>query len=155
MSELTVIQNFLDDKNVKYATIIHSPAFTAQEIAASCFISGKEFAKTLILNVDGDMVMAVLPASRRLHLPSIRKHFQNDNVFLASESEFHNIFTRCKTGAMPPFGNLYGLNTYVAREFEKNKLIAFNAGSHREIIRMKFKTYKALVNPEIIVLSIA
>lgn len=154
MSVLNRIQLFLDENDVKYSTIVHSPAYTAQEIAASSFISGKEFAKSVILSIDGDIIMAVLPASKKINFPALKKYFDNENIFLAAESEFHNIFSECKTGAMPPFGNLYNVKTYIAKEFEKNKLISFNAGNHQEIIRMKYSCFKNLVKPEVIDLSI-
>ncbi len=147
MSILSKIQNLLDKNSVKYTIIIHSPAFTAQEIAASSFISGKELAKSVILNINGDIVMAVLPAARRLDFRQLKKYFETDEINLASESEFHNIFPECKTGAMPPFGNLYDIKTYVCKGFGGQKYITFNAGNHRELVRMKYACYEKLVTP--------
>ena len=154
MSILYKIQNFLDENNAKYTTIIHSPAFTAQEIASSSFISGNELAKTIIMNKDDDIVMIVLPASKKINIPILKKYFNNENISLAAETEFRNIFPECKTGAMPPFGNLYHIKTYIAKEFNKQKLISFNAGNHTELIRMKFSCFTKLVNPEVIDLTI-
>lgn len=154
MSALYRIQEFFDKNQVKYCTIIHSPAFTAQEIAASSFISGDEFAKTVMLNVDGDLVMTVLPASKKIDIQEIKKYFHNENVTLADESEFRNIFPECKTGAMPPIGNLYNIITYVDKDLSRNKLIAFNAGNHSEVVRMKYSCFEKLVKPELLELSI-
>ncbi len=154
MLPLKQITSLLDEKEIKYTIISHSPAFTAQEIAALSFISGKELAKTLILSLNGDLVMAVLPADKRLNLHGLKKKLGVDDIRLATESEFHNIFPECKTGAMPPFGHLYNLKTIVSKDFENQKFIAFNAGNHRQLIRMKFAKYKQLVTPQILDIAI-
>ena len=154
MSVLYRIRELLDANNVKYTIIIHSPAFTAQEIASSSFVSGKELAKTVILNVNGDVVMAVIPAHKRLFIPGIKKYFEIDDVSLATESEFSNIFSECKTGAMPPFGNLYDMKTYICKDFEKQRYIVFNAGNHRELIKMKYSSYEKLVMTKVIPLPL-
>jgi len=154
MSILVRIRELLDENHVKYTVITHSPAFTAQEIAASSFISGNELAKAVIVNVNGDVVMAVIPASKRLDIPKLKNVFGIDNVTLAEESEFRNIFPECKTGAMPPFGNLYNMKTYASSKLRKNKYIAFNAGNHCELIRMKYSCFESLVKPEILEMTI-
>ena len=69
---------------------------------------------------------------------------------LASEDEFKEAFPDCETGAMPPFGNLYGMDVFADESLEEDKEIAFNAGTHRELIRMTWEDYKRLVQPKII-----
>ena len=155
MSILQRIKMLLDDNQAKYTVISHSPAFTAQEIASSSFISGNELAKTLILNVNGDVVMTVIPASKRLDIPKLIKIFGIEEISLAQESEFRNIFSECKTGAMPPFGNLFKMKTYASSELKHNKYITFNAGNHSELIRMKYSCFEKLVNPEILEMTIS
>src|SRR5436190_4387689 len=59
-----MLKKFLDDSGAKYVSIEHSPAFTAPEIAASADVSGNNFAKTVIVKMDGDLAMVVLPANR-------------------------------------------------------------------------------------------
>ncbi|MBN2282058.1 MAG: YbaK/EbsC family protein [Candidatus Marinimicrobia bacterium] len=147
MSAIIRVRELLDQNHVKYIIIIHSPAFTAQEIASLSFISGKELAKSVILNVNGDVVMAVVPASERVDLAKLKTFFGIQDISLAEESEFRNIFPECKTGAMPPLGNLYQLKTYISTDLKKNKYITFNAGSHSELIRMKYSCYEKIVQP--------
>ncbi len=143
------LKAYLHGANVKYLTINHSNAYTAQEIAASAHVSGKEFAKTVMIKVNGEMAMTVLPASFHVDFDSLQEIFGTQDVLLASEWEFKNLFPDCELGAMPPFGNLYGMEVYVAESLTNNKDIAFNAGTHTEIIKLSYADYERLVKPHI------
>src|SRR6056297_2885431 len=120
------LKAFLDDNNVKYVTIKHSRAFTSQEIASSAHVSGKEFAKTVMIKIDDEMAMAVLPASYQVDFKLLNEIFKGQKVELATESEFKDLFPDCEVGAMPPFGHLYDMDVYVAEALRKNKEIVFN-----------------------------
>lgn len=146
---LTKVKEFLDAYNVKYVVISHSKAYTAQGIAAIAHISGKELAKTVILKLDGDLAMAVLPAPYQLDLEKLRHLTGVGQVELASEREFKQHFRDCETGAMLPFGNLYGIPVYVEENLTLDHEIAFNAGSHYELIRMAYADFDRLVKPEV------
>ena len=141
------LREYLDQEKVKYVIITHSPATTAQEIAAAAHISGKEMAKTVMMKVDGEMVMVVLPASTKVDLGRLLDATGADGVELAQEREFEHLFPGCELGAMPPFGNLFGLRTFVAEELTEDEEIAFNAGSTTELIRMAYQDYARLVQP--------
>jgi Ala-tRNA(Pro) deacylase len=144
------LKEFLDREKIKYVSIIHSTAYTAQEVAASAHITGKELAKTVIVELDGKMAMAVLPANRKIVLQDLREITGSDEVKVASEEEFREKFPGCETGAMPPFGNLYGMDVYLAESLRSNAEIAFNAGSHTEVIRMAFNDFERLVRPKVV-----
>ena len=144
------LKEFLDRENIRYISIVHSPAYTAQEVAASAHITGKELAKTIIVELDGEMAMAVLPANRKIVLQDLREVTGSDQVKFASEDEFREKFPGCETGAMPPFGNLYGMDVYVAESLIGNSEIAFNAGSHTEVIKMRFPDFERLVKPKVV-----
>jgi len=146
---VTKLKEFLDQESIKYVSIIHSPAYTAQEVAASAHIPGKELAKTVIVELDGRMAMAVLPANRKVVLQDLRDITGSDQVKFASEEEFRERFPGCETGAMPPFGNLYGMDVYLAEALTERENIAFNAGSHTEVMRMAFRDFSRLVQPRI------
>lgn len=143
------LKEFLDREKIKYVSIVHSTAYTAQEVAASAHVTGKELAKTVIVELDRKMAMAVLPANRKIVLQDLREVTGCDEVKFASEDEFRQRFPDCETGAMPPFGNLYGMEVYVAESLIGNEEIAFNAGSHTEIIRLPFKDFERLVRPKV------
>lgn len=148
------IKAFLDSNNIKYLSIKHSAAFTAQEIAAKSHISGKEIAKTVIVKINQNLAMAVLPASSKIDFEALLDVTGSENVDLVAEEEFKHIFPDCETGAMPPFGNLYNLDVYVAETLTKDEEIAFNAGTHSELIRMSYKDFQRLVKPKVLQFSL-
>jgi Ala-tRNA(Pro) deacylase len=148
------LRELLDSHNVKYVTITHSPAFTAQEIAASAHVPGKELAKTVMVKMDGKMAMAVLPASFKVDMEALREAVGADTVELASEAEFKDMFPECEVGAMPPCGNLYGMEVFVADRLAEDEEIAFNAGTHIELIRLAYKDFARLVEPKVIRLAV-
>jgi Ala-tRNA(Pro) deacylase len=144
------LKEFLDKEQIKYVSIMHSTAYTAQEVAASAHITGKELAKTVIVELDGKMAMAVLPANKKIVRQDLREVTGCDQVKFASEEGFRERFPECETGAMPPFGNLYGMDVYVAELLTRNDEIFFNAGSHTEVIKMTFHDFDRLVRPKVI-----
>ncbi|MBT8125326.1 MAG: YbaK/EbsC family protein [Gammaproteobacteria bacterium] len=144
------LRNLLDQEHIRYITIQHSPAYTAQEIAASAHIPGKELAKTVIAKINKKLSMLVLPASYKVHLKLLSETLGTKNVELVPESEFENAFPECELGAMPPFGNLYDMNTYVDKSLEEDEEIAFNAGNHSELIKLAYKDYVRIAKPEVI-----
>jgi len=150
---LNQLRNFLDQNHIRYVVISHSKAYTAQGIAAVAHISGKELAKTVIVKLDGALGMAVLPASYQVDLTALKKATGVQTADLASEREFKQHFPDCETGAMPPFGNLYGIPVYVDETLTEDKEIAFNAGSHYELIRMAYGDFEKLVNPLVLSFS--
>lgn len=142
--------DFLDEHQVKYVTIKHSRAYAAQEIAASAHIPGKELAKTVMVKRDGAMVMVVLPASYQIDFGLLEEVTGARKVELATETEFEGLFPQCETGAMPPFGNLYNMKVYVAEALAEDEHIAFNAGTHTELIQMAYADFERLVRPTVL-----
>jgi Ala-tRNA(Pro) deacylase len=147
------LKDFLDSNNIKYVSITHSSAYTAQQIAASAQIPGKELAKTVIVKLDGKMAMAVLPASYKVDFDLLAEVAKSSKAELSSEQEFKDLFPECDVGAMPPFGNLYGMEVFVAESLAEDEEIAFNAGSHTELIKMSYKDFESLVNPKVVKFS--
>jgi len=147
------LKEFLDGHQVKYVAMMHSPAYTAQEIAASAHVPGKELAKTVIVRIDGKMAMAVLPASFKVNFERLREAAGAERVELASEKEFQDAFPGCEVGAMPPFGNLYGMEVYASQALAEDEEIAFNAGSHTELIRLSYKDFEELASPRVAKIS--
>ena len=144
------LKQFLDGHRVKDLAISHAPVYTAQEIAASAHVPGKELAKTVIVKVDGQMAMAVLPATHKIDFKLLKKSPGAKKVELASEGEFADRFPECEPGAMPPFGNLYDMEVYVAEPLAEDEEIAFNAGSHTELIRLPYEDFERLAKPKVL-----
>lgn len=144
------LKKYLDQNKVKYRVISHSPAFTAQEIAATAHISGKNMAKTVILKVEGKLAMMVLPASDMVNLSALRETLGVKQIELATEEEFKDEFPECDVGSMPPFGNLYGMEVYSSKNLAGDHDIAFNAGSHTELIDLAYSDFETLAKPRVI-----
>lgn len=148
-----LLKEFLDENDIKYISIMHSMAFTATDIAKSAHIPSRELAKTVIINVDNELAMAVIPANYKLNLNILKETLDTQNIQLAKEPDFTPRFNDCEVGAMPPFGCLYDMNVYVAESLSEDDKIAFNAGSHLEVIQMDYKDYENLVKPRFIFLD--
>ncbi len=150
---LSKVRAFLDEHHIQYVVISHSKAFTAQGIAAIAHIPGQELAKTVIVKLDGALAIAVLPASYQVDLLALKKVVGLKDAALATEREFKQAFPDCETGAMPPFGMLYSVPVYVDETLTRDTTIAFNAGTHLELIRMAFADFERLVQPEVLKFS--
>src|SRR5207245_5233234 len=140
----------LYSQKIKYVTISHSPAFTAMEVAESAHVPGRALAKTVMVKLDGRMAMAVLPSTRKVDLNLLRESVGAEEAKLASEAEFKSLFPDCETGAMPPFGNLYGMDVYVSPKLGGDEQIAFNAGSHTEVMKLAYKDFERLARPKVV-----
>ena len=143
------MKEFLDEHGIKYVTFQHSPAYTAQEIAQSAHIPGKNLAKIVVVKVDDRMAMAVIPASHQLNLESLKDAANANMVELANEQEFKGMFPDCETGAMPPFGNLYDMNVFVSEALAEDEAIAFNAVTHTVLVGLAYQDFERLVQPKL------
>ena len=144
---VTKLKAFLDNRGVRYVSIQHSKAFGASEVAESAHVKSRDFAKTVIVKIDHALAMVVLPANRRIELHDLGEWLACGHVRLATEAEFKDAFPGCELGAMPPFGNLYNMPVYVAASLTDEKEIAFNAGTHTEVIKLAYEDFEQLVQP--------
>ena len=141
------LKEFLDQKHITYVTIDHSPAFTAQEVAQRAHIPGKEMVKTVIVKIDGELAMMVTPATECVQLGRLKDALGAEEISVAHEYEFKDAFPDCETGAMPPFGNLYGMKVFISPTLREDEEIAFNAGTHKELVRLTYADFERLVEP--------
>ncbi len=146
----TRLKEFLDANKVNYSVLTHPTAYTAPEIASLAHVHGQELAKTVIVKIDGQIAMAVLPSSRHVDLALLKASARAKAVGLVPEQEFRDLFPGCEAGAMPPFGNLYGMPVFVEEGLTKDHEIAFNAGTHNELIRMSYRDFATLTQPRVI-----
>jgi Ala-tRNA(Pro) deacylase len=148
-----LLKTFLDENDIKYVSIMHSMAFTAVEVAKSAHVRSRELAKTVIIKVDNELAMAVVPANYKVDLEILKQTLDTPQIELAEETEFTPRFKDCEVGAMPPFGCLYDMDVYIAESLSEDDKITFNAGSHLEAIQMNYKDYENLVKPRFIFLD--
>lgn len=147
------LERYLSENDVQFESIPHSQEFTAQEIAAAAHVPGKELAKTVIVKLDGELAMAVLPGPDQVSVSRLRGITGAKSVEIASEQEFVDRFPDCEPGAMPPFGNLWDLDVFVDQRLREDEEIAFNAGSHTELLRVSYSDFERLVEPVVGALS--
>jgi len=141
------LKEFLNENGVKFVSISHSQAFTAQEIAAAAHVPGKELAKTVMVKLDGELAMAVLPAPDQGSVSRLQEITGANDVEIAAEEDFAERFSGCELGAMPPFGNLWDLDVFVDQRLREDEEITFNAGRHTELLRLPYSDFERLVNP--------
>ncbi len=148
MPMLKILEGYLNENKVKYQTQTHSVAYTAQEIAALEHVPGRQMAKVVMIKKDNKPIMAVLPASHRVDFPHLQEVL-GGRVELETEKEFSNLFPGCEAGAEPPFGNLFDVEEWVDSSLAENEEIVFNAGTHRETVRMRYDDFAQLVKPRV------
>jgi Ala-tRNA(Pro) deacylase len=147
MSISQILKKYLDAEHVHYEVLPHPKAFRAALVAQILHTPAKELAKVVVVKVATRFVMTVLPASWNVDLHRLREAFMTHHVRLATEDEIKDLFPDCELGAMPPFGNLYGLDVYVDQSLTEDEEITFQAGTHSEAIRMRYWDFAALVFP--------
>jgi|GEM_PF-116563 len=144
------LQKYLEDNKIPYEIRTHAIAYTASETAQCTHIPGKEFAKTVMVKVDDRLMMAVLPATKKLDLDLLRKNLSAKKLELASEDDFSSKFPECEVGAMPPFGNLYGVDVIAAKALTEDEEISFNAGTHTDMVKIRYDHFQESVQPRIV-----
>jgi Ala-tRNA(Pro) deacylase len=144
------LKEFLEQEHVPFTSIVHDETFTAQETAQAAHVPGYELAKTVMVELDGKMAMVVVPATRKVILQDLREVTGAARVRFATEDQFKTMFPDCEVGAMPPFGNLYGMEVFVAPGLAADEEIAFNAGTHTEVVKMSFADFDRLVHPTVV-----
>ena len=149
MPILTKLKEFLDANRVRYEVRSHRTAYTAQQVANEEHIPGREMAKVVMVRDGGEYLMVVLPAPYHVDLEQLGKAAGRTGLRLATEAEFAGLFSGCEPGAMPPFGNLYGVPVWVDESLTRDDEIAFNAGNHEQTVHMKYADFARLVQPRV------
>lgn len=141
------LKELLEQSGARYHSIPRLTAYRADRTALAAGLPPREFAKTVLVKADGRLCMVVLPSDHHVHLETLRQQLGAGTLELASEREVGQAFPDCETGAMPPFGRLYGMEVFVSPALQQDEEIAFNAGSHDEALRMSYRDYERLAQP--------
>ena len=142
--------DYLQGNNVAFQIIHHPVAYSSAKIAHLAHVHGRELAKPVIVKINGKMAMVVMTANQKVNLTLLKALYGTQDIELASETEFVKRFPDCEMGAMPPFGNLYGMDEIISDELTKDEEIVFNAGTHTELIKMRYHDFESLVHPKIV-----
>jgi Ala-tRNA(Pro) deacylase len=141
------VQEFLRKANVAYAVAPHAQAFTAREDVAVTHVPGRNWAKAVICFADDEPIQAVVPADRSVNLARLLMLVGAESIRLAREDELAWLFPDCEPGAMPPLGPLYRQRVFVDETLAAENEIAFNAGTHRDAVAMRYRDFEALTRP--------
>ncbi|WP_347252246.1 YbaK/EbsC family protein [Legionella sp.] len=144
----TSIKSYLDNHNISYKTVSHPRAYTALQCAQAAHIKGGNFAKSVVVKLDGKFVLVEIPAHLRLDLDEFKKETRAKDAEIAHEYEFQDKFSDCEIGAIPLLGELYGMDVYLADSLAHQEWLAFNAGNHNELLKINSKDFLALVHPK-------
>jgi Ala-tRNA(Pro) deacylase len=145
----TRLKNLLEQNGIPFEVVPHDPAFTAQQLAARMHVPGREFVKAVVVRIDGRYALAAVPAHRLVDEKALARVARAGRCVLAGEAEFRELFPECELGAMPPLGNLYGLETYVDAEVTRDETVVANAGTHAEAIRLRYADLARLAHPTV------
>lgn len=143
------LEKYFHDNGVKFQAMTHATAYTAQDVAAAQKVKGKQVAKVVMVLANAKSVMLVLPASYRIDFAKLKGVLAAKEARLAKEEEFSTLFPDCDPGAMPPFGNLYNVPVYVDKSLTEDPEIVFNAGSHRDTMKIAYRDYARLAQPNV------
>jgi Ala-tRNA(Pro) deacylase len=141
------IREFLEGSKAPYVIIRHSPAYTARQLPEIVRLPSDEVLKTVIVKMDGRMAMAVVPSDKNVDLELLAHQTESAIVSLARESDLADRFVGCQIGTVPPFGNLFGVETFIDARLTQQKFIAFAAGTHEDVMVMQYADYERLVRP--------
>jgi Ala-tRNA(Pro) deacylase len=139
--------DYLTENGVDFELTEHPKAYAAQDVAHKAGVPGRAFAKTVLVKLDGLLAMAVVPAEHKVNFHMLREVAGAETISLATEDDFELRFPDCELGAMPPFGNLYGMRVLVDEHLRDTDIMVFNAGSHTEVITMPYADFLRLVEP--------
>lgn len=149
MPMLKRLQEYLDAHKISYQLLGHQAAYTASEVAHTLHISGKLLAKVVIVKTDERFVMAVLPSNWKVDFERLTDVVGGGQGRLATEGELKELFPDCAVGAMPPFGNLYGLEVFVDQSLTEDEEIVFQAGTHLGAMKLRYQDFADLVHPTV------
>jgi len=146
MAIASVIRDYLDTEDVSYVAFTHPVAFTAQEEAARAHVPGWAWAKIVVCFADDEAVQAVLPAPMHVDLARLRALAHASVLRLAREDEMSALYPGCEAGAEPPFGPMYRQRVFVDESLGEHEEVVFNAGTHRDAIRMGYRDFVEMTN---------
>ncbi len=153
MAILERLRAFLEKNHAEYAHTEHPLAYTAREVASAEHLPAREVAKSVVIFGDGSHHLLLVPANRLVDFHEVRVALGLNQARMATEDELKRLFPDCELGAMPPFGSLYNIPVYLDENLAGEETIAFNAGTHRDVIHMTTAEFRRLAMPSIVSLA--
>lgn len=141
------VRTLLEEEKLDYERMTHRDAFTARDVAAASHVPERQVAKAAVVRDGGGRyLMAVVPATCRLDLEALARASGHGDLTIATEEEVLRLFPDCERGAIPPFGNLYDIPTFVDSCLSEVPEVFF-AADRREVVGMRFADYQRAARP--------
>jgi Ala-tRNA(Pro) deacylase len=143
------VESFLTNRNVPFDMLPHRTEYSASRTAQALHVPGANFAKTVVLDVDGRPVMAVLQATCSINLPNVQRELGAQDVHLMTEDRLKQLFPDCELGAVPPFGSQYNMETLVDDGLADDEHIVFDGNTHDRAVYMRYYDYANIEHPHV------
>ena len=144
MAIAMTLKKYLEDSGIEYELIKHDYAATSMRSAQMAHISGEDMAKAVLLYDGKKYIVAVVPATHQVQLGKLHKQFDRF-MSLAFESELHELFDDCSTGAIPPLGDAYGMDVIIDKHLDNCDEVYFEAGDHTDLVHVSGFDFRSLM----------
>lgn len=135
--------------NAEFEIAEHEPVYTSEQAASIRGLGLKSGAKSLLLKINSDFKMFVLPGDQKMDMRKVKRLVSAKKIRFATPAEVENI-TGTQIGAVYPFGIIAGVDMYVDKKLAENEVIAFNPGLHHKSIIMKYEEYAKVTRPKLV-----
>jgi Ala-tRNA(Pro) deacylase len=144
MAIAITLKDYLENSGTQYDVVPHTYTTSSMLTAEAAHVSGDKLVKSVLLEDENGYVLAVIPATHHLELGRISRQL-NRRLGLATEAELENIFTDCDLGAIPPIGNVYGVEVIMDECLKDCNEVYFEAGDHIELVHMESDAFMELM----------
>jgi Ala-tRNA(Pro) deacylase len=143
MSISATINSYLSDHSVNYDLVSHTKSYSSRETARKAHVDEDHIAKAVIVKDTKGYAMFVVPGGESLKMHTLQEELDRD-FELADESELKKLFSDCKTGAIPPLGQAYNLETYLDEQLNSLANVYFEAGDHENLVHIHGEEFHEL-----------
>lgn len=138
------LTDYLNQRRASFDVFQHPHSSSSAQTARQMHVPAEKLAKSVLLEDDGGYLMAVLPASGRVHIGALSKQL-NRRLRLATEAEVVRLFDGCEPGAVPALGTVWGVETLIEDSLMQQPDVYFEAGDHTELIHMSVQQFMQLM----------
>ena len=146
MAIAPLVEDYLSRHGAKYEVLEHAPSHSSVETARHAAVPADRLVKSVLLEDDDGMILAVLPSHLSVHLGELSSETRR-RLRLADPEDLRSAFPDCADGAIPPLGPAYGIRTILDDSVEAQSDVYFEAGDHRHLVHMSAEQFMAIVGP--------
>ena len=144
MAIAETVRRYLKDHSVNFDVVSHPHTGSSHESAEAAHVNEDHIAKAVVVKDAKGYAMVVVPASNWVEMDHLRKELDRD-LHLAVEDELETLFKDCETGAVPPVGPAYGIETFLDDSIKSLANVYFEAGDHEALVHVTGEDFKTLL----------